>query len=200
MGSEEIGFAVSIDKEELIMKKIQFLVFVIIVSLAVGRDDISSNLSISSDDCGLFPIYGLDEQAMHRDINFWIKIPQDLNLFEKLELLVKKLSIYQFERLPIIIQEIKAINGKKIVTINLFDLYHARWKKSPKLVKRWYDYFQGSAGSRFACTALIETLLQREYELEWIDGVKFLYEGEPFSNFEDDFEKVNQSLGAINYR
>lgn len=43
-------------------------------------------------------------------------------------------------------------------------------------------------------TALIETILQREHDGEWIDGVKFLY-----NNSVCDFQHAPELLN-INYR
>ena len=52
-------------------------------------------------------------------------------------------------------------------------------------MKTWSSgYFQGSTGGNATVTKLIRTFLQEDFEGEWVDGVKFLYNNDDTNNFE----------------
>ena len=142
-------------------------------------------------------IYSKDVNTEEPVIVNTIEINSNLSLEEKLDLLAENLSKEVFNDLPIEFVEIKEIDGKKIALFNLnelgenagditFDKYQG---------KNWVNnYFAGSAGGGITEYTLIETLLQRDYSGEWIDGVEFTYKN---SNIE--FDHV-PSLGEVNYR
>ena len=142
-------------------------------------------------------IYSKDVNTEEPVIINTIEINSNLSLEEKLNLLSENLSKEVFNDLPIEFVEIKEKDGKKIALFNLnelgensgditFDKYQG---------KNWVnDYFAGSAGGGITEYTLIETLLQRDYSGEWIDGVEFTYKN---SNIE--FDHV-PSLGEVNYR
>ena len=142
-------------------------------------------------------IYSKDVNTEEPVIVNTIQINSKLSLEEKLNLLAENLSKEVFNDLPIEFVEIKEIDGKKIGLFNLnelgenagditFDKYQG---------KNWVNnYFAGSAGGGITEYTLIETLLQRDYSGEWIDGVEFTYKN---SNIE--FDHV-PSLGEVNYR
>ncbi len=63
---------------------------------------------------------------------------------------------------------------------------------SPSLAN---DFFQGSAGGGWTCYTLQTTMLQPDYDGEWIDGVRFLYNGE-----ENKYFRHIEGLDRIKYR
>ena len=60
-----------------------------------------------------------------------------------------------------------------------------------------YLYFQGSTGGQFTSYSLRMTFLQPGYSGEWIDAVRFYYEGQPIR--EGDWTHLSLS-GVINRR
>lgn len=125
-----------------------------------------------------------------RDADTWaleqadsLIIDKGVSVSEKLEGLINKLSESQFEGLPLELQEIAAINGDQIAVINLKDGNMA-WTE---------QYFQGSLGAELTQATLQETLLQRDYQGKWVDGIKLLYNGESFVS-------DHMILGEIIYR
>lgn len=151
-----------------------------------------------------FPVYGADRNYMNTEINFYLRIPKNLPLIEKLKIIADRLSRFQFGYLPMEVLRLEKQNGKKIAVINLREHEWNRnidWNK-PQLMSgsagvTWRaHYFQGSASGGFTRITLTETFLQRKYEENWIDGVVFLYENEPIG--EEDW---GHSLsGKIYYR
>ncbi|MHC1749291.1 MAG: hypothetical protein AB9856_13555 [Cellulosilyticaceae bacterium] len=142
-------------------------------------------------------IYTADVDTYEKKTEMETYIPQSLTLDEKLNVLIKTLSEVQFGGLPIEVMSIEKIDGKKVATVNLKESKENQGVTKPEDFKgdTWIGkYFQGSAGGSITATTLKETLLQKEYKGEWIDGVKFLYNGAPI-----DFEHVG-NLSEVIYR
>jgi len=117
-----------------------------------------------------FIIYDGNIDTYKKEAKGEISIPKDKGIQEKLEAIAKKLSEVNFNNLPIEVLKIETVNGKKIAKINL--------KEDSKNQKQWFQsYMQGSAGGSITSVSLIETLLQKEYKGQWIDGIEFSYEG-----------------------
>lgn len=145
----------------------------------------------------IFPVFSANVDSYEKEINYYVNIPKDLTLKEKLQVLADKLSKVQFGDLPITVLKIENIDGKKVATINLREAEVNRNKKDYADFNGagWANhYFQGSTGGICTSVTLIETFLQKEYKGEWIDGVKFLYE-----NKDCDFEHV-ADLANTNFR
>ncbi|MBA7637487.1 hypothetical protein ES703_45132 [subsurface metagenome] len=136
-----------------------------------------------------FPIYGSDEKAMNLEINYYIRIPNNLPTEEKLRILADKLSRFIF-KLPIEVLRIEERKDKKIAVINLLENEVNSYFKWNSL------YFQGSTGGFFTTMTLRKTFLQDSYKGNWIDGVEFYYEGEPI--LEEDWDHI--SLSGTIYR
>ncbi|MDI6782153.1 MAG: hypothetical protein QME49_08645 [bacterium] len=123
-----------------------------------------------------FKVYGADKECEHEEINFYVAVPKNLSLLEKLKFLANKLSRFEFQYHPINVLRIESRNNKKIVIIELNELDFQEaysWR---------HGYFQGSAGGGFTTLTLTKTFLQEDYKGNWIDGVEFYYEGKPISN------------------
>jgi hypothetical protein len=145
----------------------------------------------------LYPIYTADLYTYEILIEAYNYMPKETTLKKKLEILAKVLSEAYFDNLPIQVVRIEEINKKKIAIVNLMEsAVNQEITDYEKLVgKTWATlYMQGSTGGTITQTTLIETMLQREYQGQWIDGVKFLY-----NNGVCDYEHA-PSLREINYR
>lgn len=106
---------------------------------------------------------------------------------EVLAAMAEELSKQVFEGLPIEIEGIEDIDGKKIAVINLVE--------NENLDIGWANnYLQGSTGAAITSLTLTETFLQKTYEGNWIDGIKILYQGEI-----PEFDHMPE-LGQVIYR
>lgn len=145
----------------------------------------------------VLPVYTSNIYTLEKEIQFYVAIPKNIKLEEKLNTLAGKLSKYCFRSLPIEVLGIEQIEGKKIAVVNLKELEESSEGVAALecIGKTWNAfYFQGSTGGAQTLIRLIETFLQRDYKGEWIDGVKFLYK-----NQTAEFDHV-EGLFQINYR
>lgn len=139
---------------------------------------------------GILPVYGMDSEVMNKEINFYIRVPENLTLEKKLDIIADKLSRFKFSGLPIKVINIKNENGKKIAVVDLEESSINKGITDPEKITgnpgaTWrFGYFQGSAGGSASTETLAETFLQRKYKGQWIDGVTFLYENKPIDMFE----------------
>lgn len=128
-------------------------------------------------------VTGLNEQGQKEEY-FYVKIEQALPLRLQLATMAKALSRHCFSYLPIEVQGIQEYDGKKVAVINLKE------SEGFKTTEIWYGaswahgFFQGSAGGASTSITLIESFLQRDNPLPWIDGVVFLYEEQSIREFE----------------
>jgi predicted nuclease with TOPRIM domain len=153
---------------------------------------------ISKQKNSIYPIYSANINSYAKEIHFGTYISDNLSLKNKLDALAKALSVVQFNNLPIEVSEISEIDGKKIAVINLKESEENQ-KIRDVLKFKGYSwatgYFQGSTGGTMTSVSLIETFLQKDYEGQWIDGVKFLYNNLVI----DTFQHI-ESLNKISYR
>ena len=140
-----------------------------------------------------FAIYGPDKEYQDVIVDREVKIPAELSLEDKVQALADSLSEIRFKTLPLKLRTIEMIGESKVAVIELLELPPE--KRKDRLSWRG-KYFQGAAGGFLASRILPETFLQRSFEGEWIDGVAFLYEGDPIS--EKKWEHV--SLNEVFYR
>lgn len=128
-------------------------------------------------------VTGLNDLGQKEEM-FYVKISQALPLHLQLSLMAQALSRHCFSYLPLEIQGVQEFDGKKVAVINLKEFegfvtaetwYGASWAQG---------FFQGSAGGASTSTILIESFLQRDNPLPWIDGVVFLYEEQSIRQFE----------------
>nr|WP_307990741.1 hypothetical protein [uncultured Niameybacter sp.] len=150
----------------------------------------------------LFVVYTADGYTGEAMMEEAIEINTQLGLKEQLQILMDELSEKGFEELPITVEKVEQIEGKKIAIVNLqelegrsvqevLDLHEKR-----RCIKCWaQDYFQGSAGSSVTLGKIDKTLLQPTYEGNWIDGYKLLYNGQD----KEGWGHV-EVIGQIRYR
>jgi len=171
------------------------LILGIIIGIVIGV--FSGQFFIKSPEIDeLFKVYGSDKEAKKPEINFYILIPKNLSLMQKLNLVAGKLSRFEFDYLPIEVLRIEKENGKKIAVINLKE---HEWNKEKENFtgSNWrYGFFQGSTAGYFTTMTLIETFLQNDYKGEWIDGVKFMHEDQLIK--EGNWDHID--LSGITYR
>ena len=132
--------------------------------------DKPQNESKKTDNKIEFSIYAIDENSLEPNKVSSISLDSNLSLNDKLTKLSAEISKTDFDGLNLEVKSIDTINGKKVATINLTDSGNNEWV--PK--------FQGSTGGQITANTLIENYLQSNNKSngEWIDGVKFLYNGE----------------------
>ena len=142
-------------------------------------------LYLSKSDKLAFPIYTANADTYQREKVADVRVEKEAEIDTILEALVKGLSEKVFI-LPMTYEGIEMIFGQKIAVVNL----HESGDENPPVSWRT-GYFQGSTGGVVTSVSLQETMLQRDYDGDWVDGVKFLYEGEPI-----EFEHVSGLSGA----
>lgn len=165
--------------------------------MALEAKEAFINEEISKHKDSVYPIYSADVNTYAKEIHFGTYIPGNLSIKNKLEAIANALSEVYFSNLPIEVSEITEISGKKIAVINLKESEENQKINDASQFKgaSWATrYFQGSTGGIITSICLIETFLQKDYEGQWIDGVKFLY-----NNKVCDFQHV-PSLGEVSYR
>lgn len=142
-------------------------------------------------------LYSADVDSLELTKIGSLKVEKDAPLKDKLDKLASELSKNVFSSLPITVTKIETIDGKKIATVNLSETNES--KQLSDLADyngdTWLRHkLQGSTGASVTSKSLIETFLQRDYTGEWIDGVKFTYEGE------EPFFEHALNLSETNYR
>jgi hypothetical protein len=128
-------------------------------------------------------VTGLNDQGVE-EVLFYVKIEQALPLRLQLSLLTSALSRHCFSYLPIEVQGIQEYDNKRVAVINLREFPGFEMGKPWQGASWAHGFFQGSAGGASTSKILIETLLQRDNPLPWIDGVVLLYEEHPIRGFE----------------
>lgn len=135
-------------------------------------------------------VLSIDVDDYDKEILLWLIPVTDETLENKLNLLAEQLSTYRFSNLPLEISEIKEMDGNKIAVINIIEPI-----ENPNAWNSFY--FGGSTGGLITSETLIRTFLQKDNEVgQWIDGVRFTYNGE--SNVL--FDHVEQLFNAVYFR
>ena len=149
----------------------------------VDKEDISKILKDEeiqeAYNSGKYPIYTTNDYPFDLEVLDYIEMPKESNLEDKLRAITKAISERLFEGNPMDFVGFEEVEGKNIAVISLDrneDVEENLFFPSPG----WRHYFQGSTGGAATVTKLIENLLQREYEGEWIDGVRFNYTDDNF--------------------
>lgn len=120
-----------------------------------------------------FAIYTLDVNDTDKKIVFKdVELKKDGTVEEKLKELcaVLEKEYFKDENAKIVF---KSIDENNIATIDLVNK------------DAWSQHFQGSTGGMVSQATIVETLLQRDYTGEWIDGLNVVVDG---TNEEELFE------------
>ncbi|MCM1988600.1 hypothetical protein [Oceanirhabdus seepicola] len=137
---------------------------------------LSQTVNKSKNDINVIPIYGYDINVDNTELISWMPLISSNGIDKNIEILAKYMENHYFNEGHIIVEEIKEVDGKYVAIINLKE----RESNIKANTNVWMSrYFAGSAGGRATESKLKYTFLQPDYCGEWIDGVKFLYEGKP---------------------
>lgn len=120
-----------------------------------------------------YPVYGADLDTLEKEEIGMTESEEGEDILTTLKHLAATLSESNFEGLPILVTDIKEIEGKKIAIIDL--------KEDPAKEASWMTgFFQGSTGGLMTTNSITETFLQRDLDksIPWIDGIQVLYEGQ----------------------
>lgn len=135
-------------------------------------------------------VLSIDVDDYDEEILLWFIPITDETLENKLNLLAEQLSTYRFSDLPLEISEIEEMDGSKIAVINILEP-----EDNPNAWNSFY--FGGSTGGLITSETLIRSFLQKDNEVgQWVDGVRFTYNGE--SNVL--FDHVEQLFNALYFR
>lgn len=144
-----------------------------------NKVDSSESVDSDKDENIEFKIYTADVDDTEKIVEFkTINLKKDSSIEEKLnELLVTlKQDYFKDDKVNILLE---SVDSNNIATINLVD------------EQAWSQHFQGSTGGSISQAAIIETLLQREYEGDWIKGVNVLIDGKKQEVFDHaPFEEI----------
>jgi DNA repair exonuclease SbcCD ATPase subunit len=142
-----------------------------------------------SDDYYMF--YGLDANKNQIKKHYFFEIPENMTVEEQLSYVASNLSVYSFSGYPIDILRIERIDGRQIAFIDL---------KDPKDHDgAWLDhYLTGLENVQMTALTLIETFLQKETPIEWIDGIHFSFEGAV--EWETDYAPYRRICNATYFR
>lgn len=151
------------------MKKIIFSLVLFVVILLLSLFILTKKEKLN--------IYSLNIETEEIAIKNQIELAKKDSLEEKLKKVSETLSKENFDGRKIIFKEIKKENGNKIA---YFDLVDTNEQDS------WYPYFQGSYGAFSTKLSIVESLLQRDYEGKWIDGINLSYNGKY-----EEFDHIN---------
>lgn len=174
-------------------------ILIIILFLAVAGISSLDKNKIDSETLGKFKIYSKDINTEKEMIIDEFGFYKDIDTIDKrLNVIASNLSSSQFKNLPIELIEVEEIEGKKVAIFNLKEneenLNKADWSEYTE--PSWaINFFQGSAGGSWTLYTLQTTMLQPDYDGEWIDGVRFLYNGE-----ENKYFQHIEGLDMIKYR
>ncbi len=109
-----------------------------------------------------------------------------LPINKKMSHLALKLSNEIFQGKPIVLKEIVIEEGKKIAYFNLQDK-----NKDISSTDNWYSSFQGSTGAQLTLNSIVDTLLQKEFKGDWIDGINLTYNRQYIEFDHISFENVH---------
>jgi hypothetical protein len=136
----------------------------------------------------LLRIYSYNANTDVEGVGFYLAVPEHYSLDQKLQLVANILMKYAFKKGIIELKRIEGYAGKKIAIVELCETKECPWA--------WKGlYFQGSCGGHSTTYILVNTFLQPDYVENWVDGVKFYYEGKPIT---DDWDHI--FLDGTKYR
>jgi|GEM_PF-5206688 len=141
-----------------------------------------------------FHVYAPNEQYDGVERIMSVSFPHAFDKEERLGRIAKIMSYENFCGLPI---EVIGVENN-IATVNLLEnplsLSHEdellRLDSNCGFLRWDTGYFQGSTGGAMTASLLVETFLQPKYVGPWIDGVKFLYEGDPIDSEYGQFQHL----------
>ncbi|MGL5754249.1 MAG: hypothetical protein ACRCYC_02890 [Paraclostridium sp.] len=170
------------------MKKVSLILSIIFITIfittgcsSLGKNIENENANITETnkieetinlDLANFNIVSKDVNTSETIVLGSISVNNKSSIEEKLKSVIKEVSKLQFENAPI--ELVKVENNIAYIDI-----------KEGEDQNYWSQrFFQGSTGASISSYALVENLLQRDYEGEWIDGIYISYEGKTDVEFD----------------
>lgn len=129
----------------------------------------------------------VDENVIRRIafVDGVIEVEQGKTRQEKLKTIADTLSKRYFNGLTIAISDSFGAAGTvSVAKINLLESADFNGPGTVPSYQSWYDFFQGTTGGQNTTITLRESLLQRHYTGEWVDGLVFYYQGEPIGDWD----------------
>ncbi len=145
-------------------------------SNGVNNEDVTENNEEGGGiDEDKFHLYTVDEMDTDKVLNIGdLEIEKQDVLYETVREVCNSLQTHHFKDEDAKI-ELKGIDEEGIAIINLVNGVEGAWDK----------HFAGSTGGYVSQMTIIETLLQRDYKGEWINGLKVLVDGKDALNVYD---------------
>lgn len=117
-----------------------------------------------------------------------ITIPKNESLEIEITTLLDSVSRNNFHNLKIDLLSITASpDGKKSLLVNLRENPGFIIPDSLGNYRSWYEFFQGSMGGEQTTIILTESILQREFNGDWIDEVEFYYQNNKIKEMDHIF-------------
>ena len=160
-----------------------FLIFIAVI----GCQEAKKPLIIQTES---FSIYATKDTFLSKEnayqqiayIDKVINLNQSKSVFEKLTIIADTLSNRYFNGLSIELTD--NFPESKIVKVNLVERPEFKGPGSLPSYQSWYDFFHGTMGGTNTTIILKESLLQRAYKGQWINGLVFYYQGKPIGEFD----------------
>lgn len=162
----------------------------LILILLIGCQEVKKPVEIQTE---AFSIYASKDTFLSKEnayqqiayIDKSITLEQSKTVFEKLTIIADTLSNHYFNGLSIeLTDNFPDGNGGSIVKVNLVERPEFKGPGSLHSYQSWYDFFQGTMGGTNTTIILKESLLQRDYKGQWINGLVFYYQGKPIGEFD----------------
>ena len=80
--------------------------------------------------------------------------------------------------------ELQSLDSQGIAHLNLKENDNYSGPTSLPICQSWFSYFQGSSGGLNTMITLKESILQKSYESDWINGVMFYYQGQEIGEWD----------------
>lgn len=139
-------------------------------SAVTAEEKTEASAAAESSEKTVFKIFSKDPVSMKKIEVSEVTVNDNAPIEEKISSLMDALAKDVFKGKKMALKEIADEDGKKIAYIDL------EGKDS------WNEAFQGTTGGAVTQSALIDSILQRDYEGEWIDGVRFTTDGEDINS------------------
>lgn len=164
-------------------KHLRYLTFLILISLFLNSC-FKNTKTVHNEE--YLPIYSYEEIKKNDKLKYVtiidtiILVKHDYSIIEKAELLAQFISSRYFDNLKINILSIDTIGKESCLNIYLIE----NKKFDPTKIPSWYQYFQGTTGGSWTSNILISNFLQEQYKGDWIDEIRFYYQGEEIGEWD----------------
>lgn len=128
-------------------------------------------------------IYDGDYSSSKKKLSKLIGVNENDSLDHKVKTLMDGLSVALYDSLPIEVN-VENWSGKEVAIVNLIEPLEQNKNEFNKLYEEledksgtWRRYYDTDANAKIFLISLEATLMQADYEGEWIDGYKICHNG-----------------------